>query len=91
MLFVEKIEEQMGRVFLEYGTPMTSVTSFWYLGRTLLYSNDDWLAVEQNLCRAWGNWGQLAKILGREEADVRTVGRFYVAVVQVVLLFGSET
>ena len=30
-------------------------------------------------------------ILGREAADRRTVGRFYVAVVQVVLLFGSET
>ena len=31
------------------------------------------------------------KILGRDVADKRTAGRFYVAVVQAVLLFGSET
>ena len=36
-------------------------------------------------------WGRLAKILGREGADKRTAKRFYVAVVQAVLLFGSET
>ena len=38
-----------------------------------------------------GKWGRLAKILGREGADRRTVGRFYVAVLQEVLLFGSDT
>ena len=31
------------------------------------------------------------KILVREGSDKRTVGRFYVAVVQAVLLFGYET
>ena len=30
-------------------------------------------------------------ILGKEESDRRTAGRFYVAVVQLVLLFGSKT
>ena len=33
----------------------------------------------------------LAKILGREGADSRTVVRFYVAVMQLVLIFGFET
>ena len=46
---------------------------------------------KQNLRRARGKWGQLTNILGREGADRRTLGRFYVAVVQTVLLFGSET
>ena len=32
----------------------------------------------------------MVNILGREGADRRTAGRFYVAVVQEVLLFGSE-
>ena len=33
----------------------------------------------------------MEKILVREGADRRTVGRFYVAVVQAVILLGSET
>ena len=48
-------------------------------------------AVEQNLQRAQGKWGQLANILVREGADRITVGSFYVAVVKAVLLSGSDT
>ena len=47
--------------------------------------------VEQNLRRAQVKWGRLVKILGREVADRRMAGRFYVVVVKAVLLFGSET
>ena len=81
----------MGRVLSEYGTPLTEVYLFWYLGQTLSSYNTDWTEVERNLWRAWGKWGSLVKILGREGEDRRTVGRFYVAVVQAVLLFGSKT
>ena len=81
----------MGRVLLEYGTPMTSVSLFRYLGQTFPSTNNDCLAVERNLRRVQGKWGWLAKILGREAEDKRTTGRFYVTVVQAVLLFGSET
>ena len=38
-----------------------------------------------------GKWVRLAKILVREGADKRTMGRFYVAVVQAVILFGYKT
>ena len=81
----------MGRFFSEYGTPLTSFTSFKYLGQTLLSSNKDWPKVENNLRQAQGKWGKLVKLLGREGEDRRTAGRFYVAVVRSVLLFGSET
>ena len=74
-----------------YGKPLTAVSSFKYLGQTLPSSDDDCLAVEQNLRMAWVKWVWLKKCLGREVADRRTVGRFYVAALQVVLLFGSET
>ena len=47
--------------------------------------------MEWNLKRAQGKWGQMENILGREGEDRKTVGRFYVEVVQAVLLFGSET
>ena len=38
-----------------------------------------------------GKWGRVVNILGREGVDKRTAGKLYVAVVEAVLLFGSET
>ena len=70
---------------MAYGTPLTEVSLFSYMGRMLSSSNDNWLAVEQNLRMARGKWGWLEKILGREVAYKRTVGGFYVAVVQVLI------
>ena len=80
----------MGKVFLAYVTLLTAVFSFRYLGLTLSSLDDNWLAVEHNLRRAGGKWRRLTKILGREERDKITTGRFYMAVVQAVLLFGSD-
>ena len=54
-------------------------------------SNNDWKEVEHNLKRAQKKWVRLENILEREGLDRRTVGRFYVAVVQAMLLFGYET
>ena len=64
----------MGRVFSTYGTPMTEVLFFKYLVKMLSSSNNDRLAVEQSLWRAWRKWGQLVKILGREGVDRRMTG-----------------
>ena len=36
-------------------------------------------------------WARLTRVLGREGADARTSGIFYVEVVQVVLLYGLKT
>ena len=80
----------MGRVFLAYGTPLTAVSMFRYLGRPLLSTDDNWAVLERNILRAWGKWVRLTNILGRGTADKRTVGRLYVSVVPAVLLFGSE-
>ena len=46
--------------------------------------------MEQNLRRERVKWVWLTKILWREGADKRTVGSFYMAVLQAVLLFWSE-
>ena len=67
------------------------VTSSKYLGRTLSSSDNDFLVLEQNLQKAQGKWGRLAKILGSEGAERRMTGFFLVAVVQAVLIFKSET
>ena len=78
----------MGRVFSAYGTPLTAVHSLKYLGHIISSTDDNWTAVYHNLHRAKGKWGEMVRILGREGADRRTTGRFYVAVVQAVILFG---
>ena len=88
---VKETQEQMGRVFLAYGTPQTVVSLFCYLGQALLSTNDYLPAVECNIRRAQGKWGRLGKILGKKGADKRTAGRFFVVEVQVVLLFGFKT
>ena len=72
-----------------YGTPLTAIPLFKYLGQTLVSSDNDWTAAEHNLRRAQGKRTQLVNILGREGEDRRTAGIFYVKVVQAVLLFGS--
>ena len=41
--------------------------------------------------RTWGKWGRMVNILGREGVDRKTAGRFYVEVVQAVILFELET
>ena len=46
--------------------------------------------MEQNLQWEQVKWGILVKLWGRERSDRRTAGIFYVAVVQVVILFGSD-
>ena len=46
--------------------------------------------MERNLRRARVKWGRLTKILERKGEDKRMEGRFYVAVVQAVLMFGSK-
>ena len=81
----------MGRVLLTYGALLTAVPSFNYLGQTLSSSDNNWPEVEQNLRRARGKWGLLAKILGSEGVYRRPVGGVYVVGVQAVLIFGSET
>ena len=85
------MKEHMGQVLSAYGTLLTTVSSFRYLGQTLSSTDDDWPAMERNLRRAQVKWGHLAKILEREGVDKRMSGRFYVEVVQAVLLFGSNT
>ena len=81
----------MGRFFSAYGTPLREVYLLRYLGQTLLSLENNWPVVEQNLRGARGKWGRLENILGREGADRRTVGRFYVALLQAVLLFRYKT
>ena len=90
-LVVADTEEQMRIVFFVYGTPLMAVPSFKHLGHIIFSTDDICTEVDLNLQWVQGKWGRIVSILGREGADKRTAGKFYVVVVQAVLLFGSET
>ena len=67
------------------------VTSFRYLGRVILESDDEWPAVVKNLSRARDVWRRMTRILSRDGLALRVSGFFFKDVVQAVLLFGSDT
>ena len=66
------------------------VKSFKYLGMAMTASDNDWPAVVGNLRKDRKSWACTTRILGRERAIPRVFGVFFKAVLQAVLLFGSE-
>ena len=68
-----------------------NVTTFRYLGRPLDQTDDDCPAVPRNIMCTSSVWGILGTLLRRKGADHRVATMFYRAVVQVILLYGSET
>ena len=83
--------EVTSRVFIAYGPPLEMVTSLRYLGRVILEVDNDWPAVVRNLAKARSVWRRTTSILSREEAEPKVSGFFFKSVVQLVLLFGTET
>ena len=78
-------------VFRAYIQPLIMVTSFRYLGRTLVTTGNDCMTVVGNLWKARRTWAQLSWVLWREGAYVWTSGYLYLAVVHDILIFVSET
>ena len=54
-------------------------------------SGNDWTTGVGNLWMAQNKWAPMSRILGKEGENARTLGTIFKDVVQVVLLFGSET
>ena len=73
------------------GTDLEKVLKFCYLGRPIAANNSDWPALYHNLQKAKAKWGMIARPLVKTGVRMRTVGLFYMAIVQAVLLFGCET
>ena len=65
-------------------------SSFRYLGWNLTAVDDDWPAVIKNLWKEQKMWACISRVLGREGSGTIILVRFYLAVVQATLLFGSE-
>ena len=77
--------------FRDYYKPLETVSSFKYLGHLLTETYDDCMDVISKLWKAMKSWNYMNIILGREGADTRKSGSFYVAVVQSILIFGADT
>ena len=71
------------------GKELERVTNFNYLGRIFSENDSDLLCIQSQINKARARWNGIAKILKREGANAKTMGRFYLAVVQAVLLYGS--
>ena len=82
-------QENSEWAFRAYGKPMEAVSEFRYLGRLLTATDNDWPAVAGNIQKSQVSWGRLARVLGREGADLKVSRSFYTAVTQQVLLFGA--
>ena len=67
------------------------VKQFRYLGRVLDENDDDSHAAGRQLARARDKWRRFGHVLKSERVSPRVMGYFYKAVVQAVLLYGSET
>ncbi|KAL7523823.1 hypothetical protein ACHAXR_000346, partial [Thalassiosira sp. AJA248-18] len=78
-------------VFTAYDEELERVEVFKYLGRLLAFDDNDMRAVRNNLKKARKSWRMLSRLLRAESIGPRVCGMFYKAVVQAVLLFGSET
>ena len=76
------MEATSEKAFHAYGTKMRVLTEFKYLGRVLTNTDDYWPAVAGNIRKARASWGRLARILGREGADLKVTRSFYTAVKQ---------
>ena len=59
--------------------------------QVLAEEENDWPAGVRNLRSARQKWARLNRILSREGEDERTLRHIYLAVVQLVLLYRSET
>ena len=63
---------------------------FKYLGRLLDLPNNDCLEFLRNTRKARQDWGRLGKMLYREGSEPAVSEKFYCAVIQAVLFFGTD-
>ena len=67
------------------------VDVFKYLGRLLAQDDDDVQAIRAQIRKARATWARVSNVLRAQNAAPQTSAKFYVAVVQSLLLYGSET
>ena len=74
-----------------HGDILERVKVFWYLSRLLLQDDEDIQAVQSQLHKARGMWARIRQVLQKENSPPRVSAKFYKAIIQSVLLYGSKT
>jgi len=74
-----------------HGNTLERVEVFKYLGRLLAQDDDDIQAIRTQMRKARATWARVGQVLRAENVPPRIAAKFYKAVVQAVLLYGSET
>ena len=77
--------------FLVHGDVLERVEVFKYLGRLLAQDDDDIQAIRTQMRKAWATWARVGQVLRSKNASLCVTAKFYKAVVQAMLLFGSKT
>ena len=77
--------------FTVRGEVLERVEVFKYLGRMMAQDNDDIQAVWLQLRKARATWARVGQVLRSENVTPFVAARFYQAIVQAILLDGSET
>jgi hypothetical protein len=70
---------------------LEKVDSFRYLGRILMQDDQDVRAVRNQIKKARRTWARVGQVLQADNTPPKTSATFYKAVVQSVLLYGSES
>jgi hypothetical protein len=89
--FAKKQKEATEAKFQADGKEFMRVEEFKYLGRIVTDDDNDDKAVDANLEKARKKWGQVGKFLRSNDANPKLMATFYKAIVQAVLLYGSES
>ncbi len=79
------------RQFTVHGDALERVEVFKYLGHLLAQDDNDAQAIRQQLRKARSVWAHVGQVLCGENTGPQTAAKFYKAVVQAVLLYGSKT
>ncbi len=77
--------------FLVHGDVLEQVEVFKYLGRLLAQDDNDIQAIRAQMQKARATWARVGQVLRSKNASPCIPAKFYKAVVQAVLLYGSET
>jgi hypothetical protein len=77
--------------FTIHSNVLERVEVYKYLGWMMAHDNDDTQAVRAQLRKARATWARVGKVLQGENTPPTVAGKFYLAIVQTILLYGSET
>ncbi len=77
--------------FTILGNVLKRVKVYKYLGRMMAQDDDDAQAICAQIWKACATWAQVGKVLWGENTSPTIAAKFYLALVQAILLYGSKS